>query len=588
MQLSRNSALVHFTDRSGHEHNYIFQDPKRVFQTDQLDEVLDCLQEAEEASRQGYYVVGFVAYEAARAFDQRFITKESSKLPLVWFAAYENAGSAEDLPDTSDKKYRTGSWSPDVSPTEYDEMITRIRQYIKEGVTYQTNYTIRLESDFHGDDFDLFQRLSKAQNTSYSAYINLGEMRILSVSPELFFEFQDGAIITRPMKGTAARGRWYEEDITYRENLRESVKDRAENIMIVDLLRNDLGRIAEPGTVKVSNLFEVEQFPTVHQMTSEITATTKASLTDIFTALFPCGSITGAPKVSTMEIIESVENSARGIYCGSIGLMLPDNHYIFNVAIRTVVVDTTTDKAVYGVGGGITWDSSAQGEYQEILNKSAILQQNPVRPQLVETMRLSQGQYELLPFHMERLAHSAAYFGYKLNEGALIEQLESIANHSDQAWMVRVLLSEQGDIEVQSSALPIQSGGADAHVQTISLSALPVHSSNPYLYHKTTNREVYTSRQIAGYYDTLLWNERNEITEFTRGNVVVKINDIYYTPPVESGLLQGTFRRQLLEQGEIVERIIWRDELTVAEEIWFINSVRGWVRTQLVDMHLIT
>jgi para-aminobenzoate synthetase / 4-amino-4-deoxychorismate lyase len=576
MPLNPNEAHVCFRDRHGKMHKYFFRSAIEIYQTYEISEVIHCVKKAEQASAKGHFVVGYISYEAASAFDYRLITKAGTKWPLVWFAVYEKAESYPLFSAESTSNYKLGPWISDTSKQRYSESIKTIREQIEDGITYQTNYTIRLQAEFEGSDFDFYQNLCNVQNASYTAYINLGDLRILSVSPELFFELDNDYITTRPMKGTAARGRWYEEDIANQESLRTSLKDLAENVMIVDLLRNDLGRIAEIDSIRVPKLFSIEQYPTVFQMTSEIVARTNADLVEILTAMFPCGSITGAPKVSTMQVIERIESSPREVYCGAIGLMMPNKHYIFNVAIRTVLIDAKEGLAEYGVGGGITWDSSSQAEYQEIINKSAILQKKANHFQLLETMVCDNGEYFLFAFHMERMRRSAQYYGYRFQEKEIVAHLNELAANVASKIKVRLLLFETGDFELQHSRLDDQNED-----QIVSLAMECIYSTNPSLFHKTTNREVYKARKDECCFDTLLWNERGEITEFTTGNVVVKMNDTFYTPPIESGLLPGTFRRHLIDNRQIVERTIMVSELNQAQEIWFINSVRGWIRARL-------
>ncbi|MDO7907912.1 aminodeoxychorismate synthase component I [Paenibacillus sp. JX-17] len=579
MKFNKGDSHVHFRDRHGTVHNYIFQKPLEIYQADHLDCINAVLKAAERAALQGRYVVGYVAYEAAGAFDRRLVTRQPGAGPLAWFAVYAQAvpaAEAEAASISEEAEFSLGGWSANTLQDEYSEIIQRIKHHIAEGETYQTNYTIRMNSDFAGDDYAFYRQLCQNQQAAYSAYIHLGDCRVLSVSPELFFEVEDGEILTRPMKGTAPRGRWKEEDDRLREQLRHSDKDRAENVMIVDLLRNDLSRIAETGTVRVDKLFKIELYPTVFQMTSEVWAQTKCGLSEIFSALFPCGSITGAPKVSTMEIITEIEREPRGVYCGSIGLLLPGGHSIFNVAIRTVQLDKQAGKASYGAGGGITWDSSAEGEYQEVYNKAAVLTRKAPGFQLLETLRLERGEYDLLSCHLERMAASAAFFQYPYDEAKVLHELRSLVNHLPEArtaYRVRLLLAKDGTIQAEASALP---SGDHSEMQAV-LSSEPVNSSNLFLYHKTTHREVYNERKAEGWDETLLWNERGELTEFVIGNLVLEMNGRLYTPPVVSGLLGGTLRRSLLESGRITERVLYRSDLLKAEKIWLINSVRGWV-----------
>jgi para-aminobenzoate synthetase/4-amino-4-deoxychorismate lyase len=409
--------------------------------------------------------------------------------------------------------------------------------------------------------------LCLAQGAQYSAYIDLGRFKVLCLSPELFFERHGDWVSTRPMKGTIHRGRWLEEDRELAERLKQSVKDRAENVMIVDLLRNDLGKVSVPGSVRVSSLFDIERFETVWQMTSTVEATLKdgVSLVDLMSALFPCGSITGAPKIRTMEIIRELERSPRGAYTGTIGLLEPGGACVFNVAIRTVVVDSESNQATFGVGGGVTIDSTAEREYEECLVKSRFLHTSPVEFQLIESMLLEDGEYFLLERHLERLRESAEYFGFRFPEDEINSELARITG----TFKVRLVLWKDGQTETRISRIE----NADS-VYDIGLASSSVDSSDRFLYHKTTLRDYHSE-------DVIFWNERGEITESRIANVVVPIDGELYTPPISAGLLPGTFRAQLLAEGKIKERVITIAELQSAKEFFLINSVRKWIRVHL-------
>jgi para-aminobenzoate synthetase/4-amino-4-deoxychorismate lyase len=352
----------------------LLRDPVRVVTAHTLAEVLPALEEIEAAVSAGLYAAGFVGYEAAPAFDPALVTHPSGEMPLLWFALFMEFEELDDLPG-SIGGFNLGEWVPDGSEAEYEADIAEIRRQIAEGNTYQVNHTLRLRAPFAGDDLALFTALSRAQPTRYSAYLNAGRWRVLSVSPELFFSVSEGEIVTRPMKGTSPRGGTPEEDAARIAALRASPKERAENLMIVDLLRNDLGRVARFGTVTVPQLFEVETYPTLHTMTSTVRAELRPGvrLAEVFGALFPCGSVTGAPKVSTMGLIRTLEPAPRGVYCGAVGHLSPGGEMVFNVPIRTVTLDMARCTAEYGVGGGVTWDSTPEGEYAEVLTKAAIV-----------------------------------------------------------------------------------------------------------------------------------------------------------------------------------------------------------------------
>ncbi|MCD1161800.1 aminodeoxychorismate synthase component I [Peribacillus frigoritolerans] len=573
------SLIFHFTDKQGDSRPLYFANPKKVITAHSIEDVLPQFQKVQEAIEQGNYAAGYVSYEAAPAFEQSFKVKDGAKMPLLWFGIFDKP--EEEIPEKMTGAFNLAEWQSETDSNAYRSGFQRIKSEIKKGNTYQVNYTMRLQSQFEGDDFAFFERLKRAQRSNYSAYLNVGSHRILSASPELFFRWEDGQLITRPMKGTVKRGTTLKGDQLNADWLAASEKNQAENYMIVDLLRNDLGMIAEPGSVKVPQLKAIEKYPTVWQMTSTITADTNPGTTiiDIFKALFPCGSITGAPKIKTMEIIADIENSPREVYCGAIGFITPQTEAVFNVPIRTVVIEKETGKAEYGVGGGITWDSELSEEYDEAFLKAKLLTVERPAYKLLESIKLSDGEYYLLNDHIDRMKQSAEYFDYRFSELYLRDQLQKYAeiNHGT-LQKVRVLLHENGEIEVLGQA--IKPLGPEF---TAILAEAPISSANPFLFHKTTNRDVYEGFQMNNpdFQDVLLWNEEGFITEFTNGNVVVKINGDLYTPPVEAGLLAGTFRQELIRKKEIKVKNISKADLNNAEEIWFINSVRGKLKVNL-------
>ncbi|MFB7817241.1 aminodeoxychorismate synthase component I [Paenibacillus chitinolyticus] len=343
-----------------------FGKPLQVWQTSKLENVREIFEKVQEAINGQYYVAGYVSYECAPAFDKHFsVCEPDEEFPLVWFGIYEKPIHDDDIVQKGG--YSVSDWRTDTTRNEYKNNIEHIHAAIARGETYQVNYSTRLKAEFSGDDLAFYEDL-RDPLTNYSAYLNVGRYRIVSISPELFFHWDGDTIRTKPMKGTLSKP-------GHQQTLFESEKNRTENVMIVDLLRNDLGRIANTGSIRVPNLFEIEEYPTLYQMTSTIEASTKPGVTlfDVFQAMFPCGSITGAPKISTMKIISSLEKEPRHIYCGSIGLAVPGEGITFNVAIRTVLLDTHTQQAVYGVGGGVIWDSTAEDEYDEMRTKSKVL-----------------------------------------------------------------------------------------------------------------------------------------------------------------------------------------------------------------------
>ena len=557
-----------------------FANPRRVLQTHAVGEVAAILDVIDGEVALGAHAIGFVSYEAAPAFDPAMHVREAGELPLAWFAIFDAPLPPQTAAETETASAR---WHERVARARYDEAVFTIRAAIGRGDVYQVNYTVPLDVDVSGDAGALFNRLGTAQGPGYAARIHTGRFELLSASPELFFEQRGGHIVTRPMKGTARRGRWLEEDDEHAAALAASAKERAENVMIVDLLRNDLGRIAEIGSVQATSLFDVERRPTVLQMTSTIEAELRPNVStrDVFTALFPCGSVTGAPKIAATRIIAELEDAPRGAYCGAIGYLTRDTS-TFSVAIRTLTVDHDSGSAVYGVGSGITWDSAQAAEYDEVIAKAGILTADLPAFDLIETLRLENGAYVRLDRHLARLEASAKYFGFPWV--AMREEARTALDAHTRAagarahQRVRVRVGPAGPAIVESMTLP-----PTASLERIALATSPVRRVNRFLFHKTTHRSVYDRHRTEApdAFDVLLWNEDGEITEFTIGNIVVEIDGHRYTPPRECGLLAGVFRQELLERGTIVERIIRREDLPRATRIWLINSLREWVEVRL-------
>ena len=439
-----------------------------------------------------------------------------------------------------------------------------------------------------GDERGLYRDLCFAQRGAHSAYLNAGRYRVLSASPELFFRIDGGGLTARPMKGTAARGRWPREDEELAESLRGSVKDRAENAMIVDLLRNDLGRVSRTGSVSWSSVFEPERYETVWQLTSTVSSELegRGGLAGVFRALFPCGSVTGAPKVRTMQLIADIEDSPRGIYCGAVGWLSPAGwagpSASFNVAIRTVVLDSETHIAEYGVGGGITWDSSAAGEYEETVAKARVLTARRPPFDLLETMRRDPGEPPLhLDRHIARLGDSAGYFGFTFDEAAVRAALSEAGASEERPVRVRLRMARNGSLEV--GVAPLDLGGPEQ--VRIALDDKPVDPDDVFLFHKTSLRARF--QEARGRHpdvdDVLLVNTCGDVTESTIANLAVKLEGRWWTPPLDSGLLPGIGREVALAEGLLAERRISVEDLMVAEGIGLVSDVRGWREAILVQ-----
>lgn len=560
--------------------------PHATYAAHTLSDVLGVLSRADEAARGGYWAVVMVAYEAAPAFDPAMRTARPVEgLPLAWVAVYDK------LDEPGTPKPHGGRVSLDLTPSltcaEFVRSVETAQRHIRAGDTYQVNLTFPLHAPAPANLAGLHASLARAQQASYGAALDLGRHLLLSFSPELFFRRRGARLEMRPMKGTIGRGRWQQEDVARAQELRDSTKARAENVMIVDLLRNDAGRIARTGSVHVQELFTLERYPTLWQMTSAIEAEIPpdTTLVDILTALFPCGSVTGAPKIRTMELIAELEGLARGVYTGAIGLVQPGGDCTFNVAIRTVVIDRDTNVATLGVGAGITADSDPEEEYRECLLKAAFasdaarIDEAPFS--LLETMRLEAGVIQRLERHLRRARDASEYFGFPWKEtevrGALVDACTA---HAIGCWRLRLLIDSHGAPSVECAAYH----DSPPPPWRVALAATPVDDRSPFIFNKTTRRETYDAARRArpDVDDVLLWNQRGEVTESTIANLVVETSAGRLTPPVECGLLPGVLRSELVEAGVVREQLVTKDDLTCVSRIWLVNSLRGWIEARLV------
>lgn len=566
--------------------------PVAIKQAGSLDAVQHVVSWADEQSRRGQWGVLLLAYEAAPAFDAALRVQAASdgraqaSVPLAWAAAYDAPADTVVAAGTAASDAATDSirWTPAIDESRFAADIARVLAHITAGDTYQVNYTFPLTAPFPHDPWRWFLARARQARVPYPACIDLGSAVVMSLSPELFLERQGESLHARPMKGTMRRGRWLGEDERLSATLAASEKARAENVMIVDLLRNDLGRVAQTGSVRVSDLCALERYPTVWQLTSRIDATLKADMTlwDVLCAAFPCGSITGAPKVRTMELIADLEASPRGLYTGAIMLLKPGGDFIASVPIRTAVLERATRLATFHVGAGITADSTAVDEWAECLAKARVVQPAavPEDASLFETLRLEDGFLIRHSAHLQRMANSAALFGWPLSTARAAAALDEVSNtHPTGTWRVRLEADRHGALKTQ--VLPF---ARDDRRWRVSLAARPVDPRSPLLFNKTTRRDVYdAARAAAGDVDdVLLWNARGEVTESTIANVVVEFGNRRVTPPVACGLLPGVFRQELLARGELDEQIVRVDELSRASRLWLINSLREWIAVDLV------
>ena len=553
-------------------------------------EVRAVVAHADRAAAEGRWAALVLSYEAAPAFERAMrFTRPPSRTPLAWVGIYDRASTdpREPAPATG-APAPSAHFAPSATRDEYTHAVRSAQEYIRAGDTYQVNVTFRMHGRVQDPDA-LYDHLLRAQQARYCACLDIDGYRVLSFSPELFFERRGNVLTTRPMKGTTRRGRYHAEDEALAGELAASRKAQAENVMIVDLLRNDAGRIAVPGGVRVPELFTLERYPTLWQMTSTVEAQLRsgATLLDLLDALFPCGSITGAPKIRTMQIIDELEGTPRGLYTGTIGLVRPGGDCIFNVAIRTIVIDRETGAATMGVGAGIVTDSVPEDEYDECLLKASFATAAVPPPDLrsfslLETMRLSGGTVVRLDRHLARMRDSAAYFGFPWRERDVRTAVTSAAaTFPGGTWRMRLLLAHDGTPTAE--CLPHTAGGERRW--RLAVADSPVDAADPFLFNKTTRRDVYEAARRAhpGADDVLLWNARGEITEATIANVVVEIDGVRYTPPVTSGLLPGVLRGELVEAGDVRERVLTKDDVASASQIWLINSLRGWIPAELID-----
>jgi len=563
-----------------------FENPLEVVTAYQPEEVRPALRHIETlVEGNGWHAAGFISYEAAPAFDPAFQTRPVEGFPLMWFGLYSKPLPRPASPPP-DAGYALGAWTPSVGRAAYDAAIAQVKEHIARGETYQVNYTFRLGNKLTGSPWSLFAAMLKTQPVAYPAFVDTGRHVLCCASPELFFRLDGETVTCRPMKGTTQRGRTLAEDEAQAAALKTSIKERAENIMIVDMLRNDLGRIAHTGSVQVPALFQVERYRTLWQMTSTVTAQVSAPFAQLVAALFPCASITGAPKVSTMGIIAALEDRPRKAYTGAIGFLSPGRRAQFNVAIRTVLVDRESSGPAgwpveYGVGSGVVWDSTATDEYAESLLKARALLEPQKEFALLETLRWTPTEgWFLREAHLKRLRESAIYFDFSFDGPAIETRLEVIAKTLRLPTRVRLLLHPNGTLAHEAFALPAQD---DTKRLRIALSNHAVDDQDVFLFHKTTRREVYEQARAAhpGFDDVLLHNQRGELTEATIANLVVELDGELVTPPLSCGLLPGTFRAALLAEGQVKERIVRREDLARCTRIFLVNSVRGWRQAEI-------
>ncbi|MCK4809903.1 MAG: aminodeoxychorismate synthase component I [Candidatus Omnitrophica bacterium] len=548
---------------------------------------------AEDYLNRGYWLSGYFNYEFGYFLEPGlYPLRQKNNVPLVWLGVCRQPavitcsgkhlfpGHRALTPWVPSKpRYRVKNVKPNINQAEYLTKIKKIKYYLEQGLSYQVNFTFKIKFDFTGDILDFYLNLRRSQPTSYSALINTGQAQILSLSPELFFKIAGEKIITRPMKGTIPRALTLDGDRYARKSIKRNEKIRAENLMIVDLLRNDLGRVSK--SVWVPKLFAVEKYQTLLQMTSTIEAKLKNNLKlkNIFSSLFPCGSVTGAPKIKTMEIIKELEKGSRGVYTGAIGYISPYKKAGFNVAIRTIYLKDM--KGELGIGGGVLYDSDEKDEYKEALLKAKFFMQGFWKIYLIETILWtdSSGCF-LLDLHLTRLKKSAKYFAIPLDMKKVRQKLKSLNIREKGEFKIRLLLSMEGDICIEKTPL-----SKIPPLVKIRLSSRRIDPVNCYLYHKTTRRGLYDKERIKaekeGFFEVIFFNTHNQLTEGSITNIFIRKNNQLYTPPLKCGLLPGILREYLLKQARAKEKVLYLKDILEADKVYIGNSVRNLIEAKL-------
>ena len=574
----------------------LFQNPVEVIAAQSETEIPELLDRLEAARARGLHAAGYLSYEAGKGFGPAWRRDPESEgcaeMPLGWFGLFErieriDADAVEALlPDPA------GAWvgavAPRVTRAEYEAAVMRVLRYIRAGDIYQANLTFRADVRVAGNPLAVHARLRRTARAGYGGFVWTGERAIASQSPELFFALREGRVMARPMKGTAARLADPAADASAAAELAHDPKQRAENLMIVDLIRNDLSRVAVPGSVDVPDLFRVESFPTIHQLVSDVSASLAEGVgaVDILRAAFPCGSITGAPKTRAMEIIDELETDRRGIYTGSIGFVEAGGDAAFNVAIRTLVFPSQRGLqdapmcATLGLGSGIVADSVPGEEWRECLAKGEFVRAAGESFDLIETMFFDPVEgVQRLEGHLARMKASAAALGFAFDRHGARNSLQSATFRVRSAARVRMRLAPSGALAVEVSPLPRL---AELPVP-VAPCAAPMATDDFRLTHKTSLRAAYDmARQGSGAAEVVFIDEPGFVTEGSWSNIFVERDGMLLTPPLSLGLLPGVLRAELIEKGRAVESHL---RLADLESGFFIgNSLRGLVPARLLDV----
>lgn len=587
------SAFFYTPRIYGEERGLLLRNPEKQISFSQKLGIEHFFQTAEEYSAYYPYAVSSLTYELGYFIEPRFenhglidskVINSAENSTFSFFSSVIQYAKI-DFNFHSERNVSTqiNQITYGVNSEEFSDAIKKIKQQIQEGNTYQINYTFPVSFIVGGQLEDFISELVFNQSAEFIALIKNGDKYILSISPELFLQWDEIGIKAKPMKGTRSRGLTIESDALIKEELKNSEKDKAENVMIVDLLRNDIGKICEPGSVRVRSLFDIETYETLHQMTSTIIGSLKQGigLSKVLMSTFPSGSITGAPKISSMEIIRRVEKHLRGIYTGSIGLKRKEQ-WTFNVAIRTLELEN--NKATMGIGSGIVWDSKKNLEYDEILSKFSFIANRQSPFKLIETMFVGHSSIALLNYHTERIKNSANYFCFSFDEEKWMDFLRTILQKCSayKQYKLRITMSKQGDFDFQLTALKKTEAG-----KIVGYAEGKISTDSVYQYFKTTNRELYDAAikklSVSKYYDVIFLNERDEIAEGSFNNIIIEKDGISYTPPLLSGALPGVYRSFLIETQGVIEKVLYKEDIKNADSVFLCNAVRGKVQVSVED-----
>ncbi len=575
-------------------YSHLFLNPIELITVSKKKDINKSFNQIDKYLKKGLTGYSLINYEAGYLFEkklEKYLTVEGKKPIHFFFFDDKNIIrlKSDDIEFNADdiSKYSITDFNLNTSPKKFEENIKKIKNYIREGDTYQVNYTVKGKFNFSGSYSSFFQHLLFNQSGKYSVFINDDDNFIISLSPEKFFSVKGNEISSRPMKGTIERGFDHETDLVKRQELVKSKKNRAENVMIVDLIRNDLGRIAEYGSVSVPHLFSIEKYESLYQMVSTITAILKngTTLGTIIKNIFPCGSITGAPKIRTMEIINELENQERGIYTGAIGLF-DKGGTNFNVAIRTLTVNKKSGIGELGIGAGIVWDSDPRKEYEETLLKSNFLTRSENYFELFEAMLCENENVIFLEEHLNRLKLAAEFFLFNFNEKKIRKHIDDkIAElNSQKKYKIKLVLNKWGRVKIESFDLTSHPD----YVKVI-ISKNKINSQNKFQYFKTSNRELYDDEYqkytAKGFFDVIFLNEKNVVTEGSITNIFLRKGSSWFTPPITSGILNGVYRSHFINHDNSKEKVIYLEDLINAEEIKLVNSVRGEVKVNQLNFH---